>query len=293
MQHPELWGMVHSIPYNIITVWALFRMVPMRRPKLFFLLWQLVSFPIFLIPTESSYGWLRPLVTSTLWMGGVLLFARQRSLRAAFAAMLISLISVVGEVVTAMISMLLFQKFLNADLVLNDQKTMVLLQFIFYGVVALLCWLLVLIWQRSVHPQEEANLWRFAPVPVGQYFLVVFCAIFSLMQRASLENYLLLGMMALCCILADILLFRALRQYTAQQLALQRTALLEEQLQQQLEYYHGVVARIEQTACLRHDLRNQLQTIYTLMERGEYDRAEELLTAFAAPLKAQEGAPHE
>ena len=79
-----------------------------------------------------------------------------------------------------------------------------------------------------------------------------------------------------------------LRSYTAQQLARQQAELLEKQLQQQLDYYNSVVAHIEETARLRHDLRNQLQTVYPLMDRGEHDRAREVLTAFAAPLAAGE-----
>ena len=69
---------------------------------------------------------------------------------------------------------------------------------------------------------------------------------------------------------------------------LMQAELLEEQLRQQLAYYNGVVAHIEDIARLRHELRNQLQTVYALMERGEYDHAQELLTAFAVPLVAGE-----
>lgn len=92
----------------------------------------------------------------------------------------------------------------------------------------------------------------------------------------------------LCCALADVLLFRALRRYTQEQLAQKRSAILEEQLSQQLEYYRAVVARIEQTALLRHDLRNQLQTVQTLVDRGEEARAREILTEYSALLRAQD-----
>ena len=92
----------------------------------------------------------------------------------------------------------------------------------------------------------------------------------------------------LCCALADVLLFRALRRYTQEQLAQKRSAILEEQLAQQLEYYRAVVARIEQTALLRHDLRNQLQTVQTLVDRGEETRAREILTEYSALLRAQD-----
>ena len=157
-----------------------------------------------------------------------------------------------------------------------------------YWLFALLCWVLVYIWRRGIRPQDEPYLRRFILAPLSQHFLIIFSAVLSLFHRAPLGSYLLLGAMALCCVLADFLLFHGLRNYTNQQLARQQTELLEEQLRQQLAYYNGVVAHIEDTARLRHELRNQLQTVYALMERGEYDHAQELLTAFTVPLAAGE-----
>lgn len=283
-----LWGIVCSVPYNLICIWTVFRMVPMRHPVRLFVLWQLIDIPVYLIPSESSYGWLRTVLTTTLWLAVVLLFAQKRNLRAAVASVMISLLSVVAEVVTTALTMLLLGKYVDNALVTNEPKTMLAVQIAFWNIFALMCWIMIRIWKRSVRSQEEKYLWRFAMVPVSQHFLVMFGGFFSLLRHASAKSYLLLGGMTLCCALADFLLFRALRQYTSQQLAQQRTELLEQQLQQQTEYYDGVVAYIENTARLRHDLRNQLQTAYTLMDRGDYDRASELLTEFAAPLSVEE-----
>ena len=165
---------------------------------------------------------------------------------------------------------------------------MLMVQILFWNIFALLCWVLVRLWKRSVRSQAEPHLRLFVLVPLSQHFPLIFAAVFSLLTHAPLRDYLLLGTMALCCVVADFLLLRGLRSYTAQQLARQQAELLEKQLQQQLDYYNSVVAHIEETARLRHDLRNQLQTVYTLMDRGEYDRAREVLTAFAAPLAAGE-----
>lgn len=41
-----LWGIVCSVPYNVICIWAILCMVPIRRPWLFALLWQIVCLPI-------------------------------------------------------------------------------------------------------------------------------------------------------------------------------------------------------------------------------------------------------
>ena len=153
---------------------------------------------------------------------------------------------------------------------------------------SLLCLLLLRAWNRNVRVQEEDHLWRFALVPATQYLLVAFSGVFALMNHAPLRRYLPLGGLVLCCALADVLLFRALRRYTQEQLAQKRSAILEEQLAQQLEYYRAVVARIEQTALLRHDLRNQLQTVQTLVDRGEEARAREILTEYSALLRAQD-----
>ena len=35
-----LWGIVCSVPYNVICIWAILCMVPIRRPWLFALLWH-------------------------------------------------------------------------------------------------------------------------------------------------------------------------------------------------------------------------------------------------------------
>ena len=241
-----LWGIVCSVPYNVICIWAILCMVPIRRPWLFALLWQIVCLPIFFIPAESAYGWLRTVLSSVLWLSLVLLFVKRRSLRVVFAAVLISLLSVVTEVLATMLTILLLGKYVDTALVVNEPRSMLMVQIIFWSIFALLCWVLVYIWRRGIRPQDEPYLRRFILV--------------------------LLGAMALCCVLADFLLFHGLRNYTNQQLA----------------YYNGVVAHIEETARLRHELRNQLQTVYALMERGEYDHAQELLTAFAVPLAAGE-----
>lgn len=283
-----LWGIVCSVPYNVICIWAILCMVPIRRPWLFALLWQIVCLPIFFIPAESAYGWLRTVLSSVLWLSLVLLFVKRRSLRVVFAAVLISLLSVVTEVLATMLTILLLGKYVDTALVVNEPRSMLMVQIIFWSIFALLCWVLVYIWRRGIRPQDEPYLRRFILAPLSQHFLIIFSAVLSLFHRAPLGSYLLLGAMALCCVLADFLLFHGLRNYTNQQLARQQTELLEEQLQQQLAYYNGVVAHIEDTARLRHELRNQLQTVYALMERGEYDHAQELLTAFAVPLAAGE-----
>ena len=280
----SLWGILCSIPYNLICVWAILRMVPSRRPWLFALLWQVGCIPLFFISGESSYGWLRTALSTVLWLTLVLAFAEKRSLRAAFGAVLISLLSVVAEVVAAMLSLFLFGRYVDNAAVANEPRIMLLVQLIFWNIFALLCWVLVRVWKRSARSQETVYLRWFALLPLSQHLLVMLGGTLSLVRHASAGSYLLLGSMALCCALADFLLFRGLRNYADQQLARQQAEQLEKQLAQQLAYYDGVVARIEETARLRHELHNQLQTFYALMDRREYDRARELLTAFAAPL---------
>ena len=207
-------------------------------------------------------GKLRRKLILTTVLSLVLIFVKKRSLRVVFAAVLISLLSVVTEVLATMLTILLLGKYVDTALVVNEPRSMLMVQIIFWSIFALLCWVLVYIWRRSIRPQDEPYLRRFILVPLSQHFLVIFSAVLSLFRRAPLGSYLLLGAMALCCVLADFLLFRGLRNYTNQQLARQQAELLEEQLRQQLAYYNGVVAHIEDTARLRHELRNQLQTVY-------------------------------
>lgn len=283
-----VWGILYSPVYHLITVWTMSKMVPLRRPVRFYLLWMLAAVPVYCIPGESAYGWIRSPLTSVMWLTFVLLGAKKASLRAAVGAILISLLSVISEVVASLITLLLYGKNMGTEFIQSSPAAAFWVQVIFWGVLSLLCLLLLRAWNRNVRVQEEDHLWRFALVPATQYLLVAFSGVFALMNHAPLRRYLPLGGLVLCCALADVLLFRALRRYTQEQLAQKRSAILEEQLSQQLEYYRAVVARIEQTALLRHDLRNQLQTVQTLVDRGEEARAREILTEYSALLRAQD-----
>ena len=196
-----LWGIVCSVPYNVICIWAILCMVPIRRPWLFALLWQIVCLPIFFIPAESAYGWLRTVLSSVLWLSLALLFVKRRSLRVVFAAVLISLLSVVTEVLATMLTILLLGKYVDTALVVNEPRSMLMVQIIFWSIFALLCWVLVYIWRRGIRPQDEPYLRRFILVPLSQHFLVIFSAVLSLFRRVPLGSYLLLGVMALCCVL--------------------------------------------------------------------------------------------
>ena len=177
-----LWGIVCSVPYNVICIWAILCMVPIRRPWLFALLWQIVCLPIFFIPAESAYGWLRTVLSSVLWLSLVLLFVKRRSLRVVFAAVLISLLSVVTEVLATMLTLLLLGKYVDTALVVNEPRSMLMVQIIFWSIFALLCWVLVYIWRRSIRPQDEPYLRRFILVPLSQHFLVIFSAVLSLFR---------------------------------------------------------------------------------------------------------------
>lgn len=80
-----VWGILYSPVYHLITVWTMSKMVPLRRPVRFYLLWMLAAVPVYCIPGESAYGWIRSPLTSVMWLTFVLLGAKKASLRAAVA----------------------------------------------------------------------------------------------------------------------------------------------------------------------------------------------------------------
>ena len=138
-----VWGILYSPVYHLITVWTMSKMVPLRRPVRFYLLWMLAAVPVYCIPGESAYGWIRSPLTSVMWLTFVLLGAKKASLRAAVGAILISLLSVISEVVASLITLLLYGKNMGTEFIQSSPAAAFWVQVIFWGVLSLLCLLLL------------------------------------------------------------------------------------------------------------------------------------------------------
>lgn len=282
-------SMLYILPYDVITVWTLCRMVEIRYPKLLFAVWTISSWPIMLIRTaDPVLGWLRPVLSALLWLGCVLLFAKERRIKTIFAAELVSWISVAADMAVALLLLPRFPESVRMEMLEGHIPVTLAMQLVFWIVVALLCAALLLLWEKTVRGDIEAQLWRYALVPASQDMLLGITAAFALVYRAGARTYLLLLVLLAVCMGIDWLMFRAIRQHAQEQLLRQRTDFLEQQLEEQLRYYDDTVRRIEQTARMRHDLRNQMQTVYVLMEQGETEVAREQLQQMAGQLR-QEG----
>lgn len=285
----SLWSVLCNIPYSLIACWTMSKLVTLRRLPLFYVFWFTGSSLLCLLsPENPALTWIRPVGASVFWMLLVLLFADGRRLRAAFGASLISVLSVAGEAIGAVAAMVLFGEYVSAELIRQRPLTMLALQVMFWMALSVLCLLLLLLWDRTVLCSDDAHLWRFVLIPASQDMLIGLTAGYAMVFRVEPWAYLLLGVLLLGSAVSDVLMFRAIRQFTAEQLSRQRAALLEEQLAEQLCHYDCEVERIESAARLRHDLRNQLQTVRILADRGEYDRAEEQLRQLNRALEGEE-----
>lgn len=81
------------------------------------------------------------------------------------------------------------------------------------------------------------------------------------------------------CLLVDAYLLYVINRYEGRLLGEERVRMLEGQLGEYLGRYESVAENIGRVARLRHDVRNQLQVVGDLAERGERDRAKEMLDA--------------
>lgn len=273
-----LWGILFMTPYNIITVYAMTRMTPVPHPWRFFWAWQGIGALLYFIPNDlAGLVWLRPVLTSASWLLVTLFFSREKTVKTAFGALLISLLSVVGEVAAGFLGVALFGENANPEMIVNSPFHLFILQILFWLLMSLLCAALVLLWEKTVHPAEGSLLWRFVLIPISQYVLVILSGIVATFRSRGLEVYLPLIVVSLLCVAADLLLFRAIRAIGAQQRAAARAAALQSRLEAEISRASERVARLEETARLRHDLRNHLQTVEALMERGETALAEKQL----------------
>lgn len=78
---------------------------------------------------------------------------------------------------------------------------------------------------------------------------------------------------SLVCIVSDLVLLLAMTAYERRETAALREEAARARLDCQLDRYRAMEADIEASARLRHDFRNQLQAIATLAEGGDYATA--------------------
>ncbi len=79
------------------------------------------------------------------------------------------------------------------------------------------------------------------------------------------------------CAAADIILLLSAVQMQERKMSEQKNMLMNQELNEQLKHYDALIANLEETARFRHDFRNYIQTIYLLIDRGEYEEAGEMI----------------
>lgn len=108
--------------------------------------------------------------------------------------------------------------------------------------------------------------------PLSQSILLVISVLFieRHAKGAVSTGYSLALLLAiLLCVVADVFLFRSIKQLMEKAAAEERAGWFDYLLEQQELYYEQYQADLEDASRIRHDIRNQLQTAYTLMEQHD------------------------
>lgn len=157
-----------------------------------------------------------------------------------------------------------------------------------YLIVAIaLCYMVARIWDRLVRRATNHVLSYYVLFPLSQAAIILVSMLFIESHLTLLDApsyYTVLSVAAGSCVLADIFLFRSMRQLTEKAAADERARWYASLAEQQHTYYEQHVADLEDAARIRHDIRNQLQTAYVLMQRDDKAAATELLDGLSERL---------
>lgn len=126
--------------------------------------------------------------------------------------------------------------------------------------------------------QNKKVLLLFAIVILSQ---AVFISIITRFARTadydSINWYWIPVIFVILCTIADVILFLSAVLMQERKISEQKNLLMNQELEEQLRHYDAIIEHLEKTSKFRHDFRNYMQTIYVLIDRGEYQEAGELI----------------
>lgn len=132
------------------------------------------------------------------------------------------------------------------------------------------------------------------------WFPLVQVVLFEILMTVSLEAmngvmpfYVGGSIMALVLLIADVLLFVSWRSFMQKRREEERAASLQDRLDGHLAEYGRMAGELEHVSRLRHDVRNQVEVVRLLSRNGSYDEARrhlDFLRVDAAKADGEEGA---
>ena len=273
------------LPSGTVLSWLMCRLVQPKKQIRFILFLTLIPTLIGII-----YGFFATLPQSrmiyTIFLFGytifaILVYGTESVFRRLIATAMYFLIMFITELITA--SLYLqgggeIDPEMMTPLVTDYPAQFILLQaatFVVYIALSAIC---IWLWKRFILKAPTRVLWHFALFPVSQA-MVLYLALCYVNQSTEIvaARYIELAIAMLFCVLTDVLLFRSMGQLTDRALAEERSAWLEQLLDQQQSYYDQILADVGDASRMRHDIRNQLQTAYALMAQGNNDAAKDQL----------------
>ncbi len=93
--------------------------------------------------------------------------------------------------------------------------------------------------------------------------------------------FLFLGL----CLMADVIMVMSIVQMKKRKRSEQENEMLNSELENQLQHYDQIISHLEKMSVFRHDFRNYMQTVYLLIDRGEYKEAAEMLDVLGERVK--------
>jgi len=277
------------IPTYLLHGFALARLIRFGRPRLFWFLWLATHIGMNCL-IRGGGSWLSFVSIVFLWVVVPFLLSDETPSKKLLACGLAFVVMMVAEVLVSLLWIAATGSNNTLDSAQANMAQYVLMRI--FHLLALTALFLGAnrLWSRRVKPVRDGTLLLFAAFPLTQAILLFYLLFIGAFLVADRGVYGWASALALVCVLADLVLFVVLRQMNEKQLADERSAFLQKQLEGQLAYYGRVVERIEETARFRHDLRNQLQTVYGLIDRDETEAARRQLDAIAENLYREENA---
>lgn len=126
--------------------------------------------------------------------------------------------------------------------------------------------------------QNKKVLLLFVIVMLSQAVFISIITRFARMaDYDSISWYWIPVIFAILCGIADVILFLSAVQMQERKISEQKNLLMNKELEEQLRHYDTIIEHLEKTSRFRHDFGNYMQTIYVLIDRGEYREAGELI----------------
>lgn len=155
------------------------------------------------------------------------------------------------------------------------------IQYVFYYVEFLFCQGLFLLmvylifrrWDRTVSGYLTAKEgWLFFLFPLSQYILLAGWYI-NFMDEYSVFQVISSAVVAIFCVVADLLLFRTLKRNSENAKLHAQNELLQKQITVQNHYYEALAQNYSDMSRLRHDIGNHLFTIQALLKDNKKNEA--------------------